>query len=176
VKQRLEPAGPDDLRRGLDQARADLDLAERLDAARLQAATLGEGEYDVAGAERLYTAAFAAAGLGREGDGSEAVAARVRASAVRAELVAALDDWASLTTDPARRAWLLAVARRADPDPGRDRLRQPELWRDSARLTRLDQYGEGMPPRADETQGPDLHRWLEAHVLRREAEALLSPR
>ena len=37
----------------------------------------------------------------------------------------------------ARRAWLLAVARGADPDPARDRLRQPELWEDGARLTRL---------------------------------------
>jgi hypothetical protein len=34
----------------------------------------------------------------------------------------------------------------------------------------------GMPARADEALGLDLHNWLEAHVLRREAEALLSPR
>ena len=61
----------------------------------------------------------------------------MRDSAVRAEIVAALDDWASITEDPARRAWLLAVARRADPDPARDRLRQPELWRDGPALTRL---------------------------------------
>jgi tetratricopeptide (TPR) repeat protein len=39
----------------------------------------------------------------------------------------------------------------------------------------LDQYRDGMPGRADEL-GLDLHNWLEAHVLRREAEALLSPR
>ena len=44
VRQRVEPAGPDDLRRQVDQARADLNLAERLDAARIQAATLVEGE------------------------------------------------------------------------------------------------------------------------------------
>ena len=61
--------------------------------------------------------------------------AAVRASAVRAEIVAALDDWASLTPDLRRREWLLAVARGADPDAVRDRLRQPELWRDAARLT-----------------------------------------
>jgi tetratricopeptide (TPR) repeat protein len=40
----------------------------------------------------------------------------------------------------------------------------------------LDQFGDGMPPRADEKQGLDLHDWLEAHVLRREAEALLRAR
>jgi serine/threonine protein kinase/Tfp pilus assembly protein PilF len=138
ARQRLAPAGPDDLRRQVDQALTDLELAERLDAARLRAVTIVEGRKpDFAGAERLYAAAFAAAGLGRAGDDSAALAARVRASAVRAELVGALDDWASLTKEPARRAWLLAVARGADPDPARDRLRQPELWRDGAALTQL---------------------------------------
>jgi tetratricopeptide (TPR) repeat protein len=38
----------------------------------------------------------------------------------------------------------------------------------------LDPYGDGMPARADEELGLHLHNWLEAHVLRREAEALLS--
>jgi tetratricopeptide (TPR) repeat protein len=65
------------------------------------------------------------------------VGGRARASAVRAEVVAALDDWAGIAGDGPRRAWLLAVARAADPDPERDRLRQPELWRDKAALARL---------------------------------------
>jgi serine/threonine-protein kinase len=137
ARQRLGPAGPDDLRRRVEQGRADLDLAERLDAARARAASVVEGKFDPAGAEPLYVSAFAAAGLSPEGDDSEAVAAAVRESAVRAEIVAALDDWASITPDLRRRAGLLAVARGADPDPARDRLRQPELWQDGARLTRL---------------------------------------
>jgi tetratricopeptide (TPR) repeat protein len=143
VQQRLEPASPDDLRRRLHRARADLDLAKHLDAARLYAATLVEGKYDYVGAERRYAAAFAKAGLGRAGDAIPALAARVRASAVRAEIVGALDDWASLTAVPARRKWLLAVARAADPHPGRDRLRRPALWRDGARLKRLTQKIRG---------------------------------
>src|SRR5262249_40878079 len=40
----------------------------------------------------------------------------------------------------------------------------------------LDQYKDGMPARAEEEVGLHLHNWLEAHVLRREAEALLAPR
>src|SRR5262249_25420682 len=132
VRQRLEPAGPDDLRRQVKQARADLDLAERLDAARLQAAAFVGGEYNPAGVEPGYVAAFAEAGWGREGDDINAASARVRESAVRAEIVAALDDWASITPDRGRREWLLAVARKADPAPVRDRLRQPELWQDRA--------------------------------------------
>jgi eukaryotic-like serine/threonine-protein kinase len=137
VRQRVGRAGPDDLRGQVDQARADLDLVEHLDDARIQVPTLVEGKYEPAGAERMYSAAFVAGGLGREGDDSESMAARVQESAVRAEIVAALDDWASITPDLRRRAWLLAVARRADPDPVRGRLREPELWQDSARLTRL---------------------------------------
>jgi tetratricopeptide (TPR) repeat protein len=35
----------------------------------------------------------------------------------------------------------------------------------------LDQYANGMPDRADAELGLHLHNWLEAHVLRREAEA-----
>ncbi|HZY86420.1 MAG TPA: tetratricopeptide repeat protein, partial [Gemmataceae bacterium] len=136
ARQLLEPAGPDDLREQVVQARADLDLVENLDRARRQMAPIMDGNDEPSGAEPLYELTLAKA-VGRQGDDSAAVAARVRGSAVRAEIVAALDDWASITRDPARRAWLLAVARQADPDPSRDRLRQPELWRDGARLTRL---------------------------------------
>jgi tetratricopeptide (TPR) repeat protein/tRNA A-37 threonylcarbamoyl transferase component Bud32 len=137
ARQRLEPAGPDYLRRRVKQARADLNLAEKLDAARLEGATLGEGKDDFSAGERLYAAAFAEAGLGREGDDIAALAARVRGSAVREEILGALDDWASITKQRARRQWLLAVARAADPDPSRDRLRQAKLWQDCARLAKL---------------------------------------
>jgi serine/threonine-protein kinase len=142
VRQRLGLAGPEDLRRQVDQERADLDLAENLDTARLRAATPVEGRFRTAGAgsqyaEWLYEETWAKAGLGGPGDDSESAAARVRGSTARADFVAALDDWASITSDRARRAWLLAVARRADPDPSRDRLRQSELWGDGPGLTKL---------------------------------------
>jgi cobalamin biosynthesis protein CobD/CbiB len=39
----------------------------------------------------------------------------------------------------------------------------------------LDQYGDWMPARAEAEVGLHLHNWLEAHVLRREAEALIQP-
>ncbi len=143
VTHRLEPAGPDDLRRQVKKAQAALNLAERLDSARIKAATLAGGKDGLAVAEPLYVSAFAEAGLGREGDGSKAVSARVRASPLSAELIAALDDWASITADRRRREWLLAVASEADQDPARNRLRQPELWRDGARLTQIAQEPTG---------------------------------
>ena len=48
-----------------------------------------------------------------------------------------MDDWASITADPRQREWLLAVARITDPNPVRNRLRQPDLWRDGGRLTQI---------------------------------------
>jgi tetratricopeptide (TPR) repeat protein len=45
-------------------------------------------------------------------------------------------------------------------------------WLDKASAW-LDQYGDGMPARAEEELGLHLDNWLEAHVLRREAEAVL---
>ena len=101
ARQRVERAGPNDLRRWVDQARADENLVERLDNARTQAAKLvnTDGIFDPAAAEPLYISAFADAGLGRDGNDIAAVVAAVRARAVRAEIVAALDDWASLTED-----------------------------------------------------------------------------
>jgi tetratricopeptide (TPR) repeat protein len=78
----------------------------------------------------------------------------------------------------------------ADPSPGREvvnwlwlalahqRLGAAEearLWLGRAQAW-LDQYRDGMPARADAELGLHLHNWLEAHVLRREAEALISPK
>ena len=129
ARQRLEPAGPDDLRRQVEQAQTDLNLAQRLDDARIKAATLAGGVDAPAAIESLYVSVFEETGLGRLGDDIEAVAARVRDAALREDLIAALDDWASIATDPGRRDWLLAVAREADQDPARNHLRRPELWK-----------------------------------------------
>ena len=38
---------------------------------------------------------------------------------------------------PARQDWVLGVARRADPDPWRDRVRDPAVWRDGKALAEL---------------------------------------
>jgi serine/threonine-protein kinase len=133
----LPPTVRDDLRQQLRRAGVTLDLAERLKTARDQAASIVEGRARPTAAEPLYASAFSEAGLGRAGDPIEVVAAAVHASPLHEELVAALDDWASITRDPERRAWLLAVSRGADPDPLRDRVRQPGLWADGEALARL---------------------------------------
>ena len=65
---------------------------------------------------------------------------RPRASGLRrcaAALVAALDDWAACAADRDQQAWVLAVVRQADPDPWRDRVRDPATWDDPAALRDL---------------------------------------
>jgi tetratricopeptide (TPR) repeat protein/serine/threonine protein kinase len=143
VRQRLGPDGPADLRDQVGRALAGTELARRLDAARRRSLReAGNGKPDLAGAQQEYAAALREAGLGQQREKVEVVAARVRASAVREEVVAALDDWAGMAGDVPLRAWLLAVARAADPDPRRNRLRRPELWRDKAALARLAEDGQ----------------------------------
>jgi tetratricopeptide (TPR) repeat protein len=62
--------------------------------------------------------------------------------------------------------WLaLAHQRLGKSEEARRWLVKAQAW--------LDQYRDGMPGRAQERLGLHLHNWLEAHVLRREAEALL---
>jgi tetratricopeptide (TPR) repeat protein len=139
TRDRLGESGPADLRRRVEQAAADLALVGRLEAIRLKLATVSvvKGKPWTQTAEREYAAAFRQARLGEEGQPAEAVAGRIRAAAVREHLVAALDDWAAWTPDGPRRAWLLEVARRADPDPWRDRFRDPKVRRDRAALEKL---------------------------------------
>jgi eukaryotic-like serine/threonine-protein kinase len=139
AEDRLEGGGAEEQRGRLERARADLTLAKRLDGIRLDKAVVAGGRFNYRGAEKGYEEAFREGELGTAGEDPEAVAARVRASAVQARLVAALDDWAATTADPQRRAWLLDVARQADPHPVRDRFRDPKAWGDQAALRRLAQ-------------------------------------
>ncbi|HVS33978.1 MAG TPA: tetratricopeptide repeat protein [Gemmataceae bacterium] len=137
MRGQLNGAGLEDVRRRVEQAAADAALVERLEGIRLKRSSIVEGQFDDRGADEAYAAAFHDVGLVQEGDDS-AAAAWIRASAVGEQLTAALDDWAATTRDPARRAWLLEAARRADPDPWRDRFRDPAVWSDRTRLEALE--------------------------------------
>jgi hypothetical protein len=59
----------------------------------------------------------------------------------------------------------LANHRLGKAEEARRWLNKAQAW--------LDQYRDGMPAHAEEEFGLHLHNWLEAHVLRREAEALI---
>jgi serine/threonine-protein kinase len=135
----LEDADPGaaDLRSRIEQARANLDLAERLDDVRLGRSLLVDGHgLDFAASCRQYAAIFRDAGLGDLDEQPGPVAQRLAASPVRRALIAALDDWAYCAyraardpiADRAERDWILRVARTADPDPWRDRVRDVDSW------------------------------------------------
>jgi serine/threonine-protein kinase len=136
---RLDGGGAGDLRQRFDQARRDLDLVIELDRIRLRRLTRGNLLIYKTKADRDYTKAFSDSGLARMPDPPDMVAARLQAAAVRVALLAALDDWAVCASDKDRRNWLLAVARKADPDEQgwRDRIRDPASWEDPASLAEL---------------------------------------
>jgi tetratricopeptide (TPR) repeat protein len=65
--------------------------------------------------------------------------------------------------------WLaLADQRLGKTDEARRWLEMAQKW--------LNQYRDGVPPNAEAQTGLHLHNWLEATVVRREAEAMLSSR
>src|SRR5262249_38660035 len=88
-------------------------------------------------ADQQYMRAFEASGLAAVREPPDVVAARVKASAVRLALIAALDDWAVCATDKSRRDWLLLIAREANPDPLGDRIRDPTTWDNRRELSEL---------------------------------------
>jgi Flp pilus assembly protein TadD len=100
-------------------------MARRLEEARLEMTGVKDGRPDQEAVNAAYGGAFAWYGLDVDGRDPEEAAGRVRSSPIRAQLVAALDDWAFRRRRLKADGWErpLAVARAADPDPWRDRLR-----------------------------------------------------
>jgi serine/threonine-protein kinase len=134
--------GPAPLREEVRQMREQLSVADALDRIRLRKATVVDGRFDDASADRDYAAVFRARGLGEVGEPPGVVAGRLRGSPIRAQLVAALDDWAHTTEDRDRRTWLLAVARAAEPGDWGDRFRDVGAWDQRAALERLAREAE----------------------------------
>ncbi|HEY8504023.1 MAG TPA: tetratricopeptide repeat protein, partial [Gemmataceae bacterium] len=152
---RLGEGGPADLRERLARAESELALVAKLERIREDRAALVNGEFDHASAAPAYEAAFREAGLDVVAGEVTALAAAVRDSPIRAQLVAALDDWAMVAFaagDADSRATcerLMRIARAADPDRDlRDRLRDPARWRDRQALKELARSAAGadVPP------------------------------
>jgi tetratricopeptide (TPR) repeat protein len=145
ARSRLGDGGPFWLYPVVEAARRDHQFLVRLEAIRMNRFTLVEGEqghgallrFNRARADRDYAEAFRDQGLGEPPNDPEGTARRIRASKWAAHLVAALDDWAVCAADPARQDWVLGVARWADTDAWRDRVRDPAAWRDGKALAEL---------------------------------------
>lgn len=135
---RVTRGGGSELLGLLADAETRLDLADRLSAIRFQRASAASVDFNRSGADAAYVAAFRAAGIAEPSEPAAVVAARIRASEVRAAIVDAFDDWAYCATDIPRRFWILEVATLSDPDPAwRDKVRNPAYWTDRATLSEL---------------------------------------
>jgi eukaryotic-like serine/threonine-protein kinase len=130
--------GPADLRQRVEPARAEVVLVARLEGIRLKQVTVVEGyRFATRNSSKEYAEAIKDAGLAVEGEDPAEAAGRVNATGIRGQLVGALDDWARVEKEESRRAWLLEVLRVADPDPWRNRFRDPAVWKDRSALKQL---------------------------------------
>jgi serine/threonine-protein kinase len=117
-------------------------MVARLEEIRLRQSEVKDGWFDLAGADKDYAEAFRTYGIDVEKLEPAEAANRIRARAVHVELATALDDWAMLRRTLNRKqdeGWkrLFAVARAADPDPWRDRLRAALAGGDRQALKKL---------------------------------------
>jgi eukaryotic-like serine/threonine-protein kinase len=110
------------LRVRLDADEAGRLLVSRLEQLRLNALTLVDGKYNPERASERFREETRRSGIDVDAVDSSAVVARIKESPVQAQLVAALDEWAYVSS-PALRKRLLALASAADPEPWRARFR-----------------------------------------------------
>jgi eukaryotic-like serine/threonine-protein kinase len=126
----------------LEQDDADRKLALRLEKIRLDRSTWIDGQFNLALAEREYPRAFLHMGVtDLHKDQAEAALAasakRLQDSPIKEQLLAALDDWAYVSFgrgDKGLTEKLLTLARRVDPDPWRDQVRDLARWNKPAEL------------------------------------------
>jgi serine/threonine protein kinase/Flp pilus assembly protein TadD len=143
------------LLRELDEQEKDRRMIVELDKVRLWQAMVKKGNFDYRGADRLYGEAFRRYGLDVETlEPGEAVA-RMRASAIREELLAALYDWYTAVNDVVdpdlkKRKKLLEAIRGADDSRWRRELLSAVDYRDLDRdkLKKLARHPEALeqPP------------------------------
>lgn len=134
---RVPDGGSYDLRRRIERAQDELNLAETLQSIRmLRGKFVQGGGIDYAESCRKYELAFRDSGFGSFHDDPVVVAKRINMSTIRVALLGALDDWAACA-EAKSRAWILDVAKQADPDPWRDEVRSQEMWASLEHLQHL---------------------------------------
>jgi serine/threonine protein kinase/Flp pilus assembly protein TadD len=127
------------LRRQVEELSKDLEMAQRLQEARLREAAVKDGHFDAEMAMAGYAQAFRWYGLDQDSLNPHEAGERIRARPVRRQLVAALDHWAWAGSGMGSEgwAWAAAAARVADPGEWRGRLRDALGRKDSKALDEL---------------------------------------
>jgi serine/threonine-protein kinase len=143
AEERLSGSGAEHLRGRVEQAQRDLDMAVRLEDIGIQKLTpnrKGQSRSpDLVGAEEAYRRAFPDYGLDVQGLEADEAARQVGGSAIREQLIAALDDWEWLQSrlKVSGRERLLAVVQQADDNELRRRVRDAREQEDRAKLNSL---------------------------------------
>jgi serine/threonine-protein kinase len=127
------------------QDRADVAVLVRLDEIRLKATAVDPqaGRFNLRRTVPLYKQAFRDYGIDVTALSEGEAADQVRNRSIRAQLLAALDEWWCASPAGADRDHLLRVATAADPEPDglMNRLRQAVAREDSAAIRRLTAEG-----------------------------------
>jgi serine/threonine protein kinase/Flp pilus assembly protein TadD len=143
----------DALRRRVQDRVADLQWLKQLENVRLELTADRDRHHDFAGADAGYTEFFRAGGVDVARLAPEEAGEGIRRSTVAVEVAAVLDHWSYVRwqvrgpDDPTRKG-LLRVARAADPDGWRGRVRQALGRRDAkglVELVRPDEVGRLLP-------------------------------
>jgi tetratricopeptide (TPR) repeat protein/serine/threonine protein kinase len=131
--------GSADLSRQVRRWRADLDTVVRLEEIRSDLVREKDGALDWTSADDAYEALLEGHGLGSETLEADRAAERIRTSPIREDLLAGIDHWvlARYHTQRPGRERLLDIARRADADPWRNRLRESLVAPDRETLLAL---------------------------------------
>jgi serine/threonine protein kinase/Flp pilus assembly protein TadD len=163
----------DQLGRQFTQAEAHYRIAQQLDAIRLEAwTTRVEGRFSTALAGPKYEKLFLEKlKLDLRNGPLSPLAKQVKGSALRYVLVAALDHWADVSSDPELLGRLLEVTRAVDSDPWRNQVRNVQTWQDRGQLQQLAKVVQ------PQEQTPQilvlLARRLEGQGRKKDAAALL---
>jgi serine/threonine protein kinase/Flp pilus assembly protein TadD len=117
-----------ELQQRLHELLADLSMIAEVQGIRLRVTAVTDDHFNTEQADPDYAHAFREYGIDVETLGVEEAAEQLRPRRIAVELAAALDDWASIRKDTRGSrdpSWknLLGVARAADPDVMRDRVR-----------------------------------------------------
>jgi serine/threonine-protein kinase len=144
----LSGGGPAELKARVEQAVRDAAVVADLEQVRLRQAEVKDGHFHARSADEGYATAFREYGVDVEGSEPEEAAARVRGSAVREQLLAALDDWWEVRRRKGDRAGaerVRAVAEGADADEWRAGLRAAMAAGELERLKGLAEQAAGQP-------------------------------
>src|SRR5437763_17015144 len=98
-------------------------MVMNLEEARLRGAASNAAGFDLLASDAVSSHAFAEYGIDLAKLEAAEAGARLARQAIRVELAAALDYWATLKKEPAEARKLRALARAADQDAQRNRVR-----------------------------------------------------